>query len=821
MNFLQQYKRDSLALFLLTAVIFLLFVPLLSGKVAMNGNFLVSSFSPWRFETFEGYPAGVPAKPGMPDQLRLYLPYMRFTIDEYRQGRIPLWNPHNFSGNPHMAEWQSAVFYPFNTFMSFWDLLQFWHFMVISGFLFAVWFMYVFLRSKVGIMASVLGSIAWGLSLYMVTHSQEVVIEPHSIVWLPLLLLVVDRLNEKLSWRWWMVGAAGSMMSLLSGYIQTTLYIFLIVGMYAFYRFGLFYHPHHWNRSMAFRLSCVILFGLSAILLAMIQILPGLELYQISSRKIVESQAILEQYLLPWYISITSYIPDFFGHPTTRNQFAYSIGSYYERALSVGFIPLFFAVLWWWNRRVLDKSGTFFLVVGFLALAFSFDLPTSHLPYWLHIPFFGDTIPNRLLFIPAFCVSVLAAFGLEGWLQSKIAWRSIGKTIVFFLMFFVLTTTTATFAWFFDWFRVEFGNGKLWSVIALRNTILPAIFFAGTILVVLLGTVFHRRRILAVILLLAFAIFQNAYGFWKFTPFSERRFFYPSHPMIEFLQKEAGVNRFWGYGDAFVDNNLATMYSLYSPEGYDSLNSSRYAQLLYAMQGGKLIRDISRSDAGMSRAPDGAWSIHDHPRRKRLWSMLGVKYLLDKEGEVTTTIFSEQNRFTTSEFRLVFQEGQWRIAEYLDVYPRAYLAGNAVVETDDQKIIDRIFDPTFSPRDTLVIERPLPASFHLNGEGGDANIKVYEPTRIVVSTHAEGNTLLFLSDSYNKGWKATVDGQSVEVYRANFAFRAVPLSSGEHEVVFRYEPSSFTNGVRGSMFGLGLIGIVSTGWWVSRRRKIS
>ena len=66
-----------LAIFL---VLFLMFFPtLVFEKIPLNGRNLVSFFSPWYWERFDGFPAGVPSKPGMLDQLRQFYPYMAFT----------------------------------------------------------------------------------------------------------------------------------------------------------------------------------------------------------------------------------------------------------------------------------------------------------------------------------------------------------------------------------------------------------------------------------------------------------------------------------------------------------------------------------------------------------------------------------------------------------------------------------------------------------------------------------------------------------------------------------------------------------------------
>jgi len=50
--------------------------------------------------------------------------------------------------------------------------------------------------------------------------------------------------------------------------------------------------------------------------------------------------------------------------------------------------------------------------------------------------------------------------------------------------------------------------------------------------------------------------------------------------------------------------------------------------------------------------------------------------------------------------------------------------------------------------------------------------------------------MLVINDSWGSGWKAYVDDVEQPVLRANYAFRGVVLSEGEHRVVLRYRPSA-------------------------------
>ncbi len=65
----------------------------------------------------------------------------------------------------------------------------------------------------------------------------------------------------------------------------------------------------------------------------------------------------------------------------------------------------------------------------------------------------------------------------------------------------------------------------------------------------------------------------------------------------------------------------------------------------------------------------------------------------------------------------------------------------------------------------------------------------YSDTRVVIEVASEINTYLVLHDAHYPGWQATVNGESVPVYRANVMFRAVPIPEGESTVVFEFVPT--------------------------------
>jgi len=79
------------------------------GLIPFPSDHLVDAFPPWQY--FYGMPVKNNA---MPDVVTQMYPFKHLVIGFWRKGQIPLWNPFNFSGNPLLANYQSAVFHPAN-----------------------------------------------------------------------------------------------------------------------------------------------------------------------------------------------------------------------------------------------------------------------------------------------------------------------------------------------------------------------------------------------------------------------------------------------------------------------------------------------------------------------------------------------------------------------------------------------------------------------------------------------------------------------------------------------------------------------------------
>ena len=83
-----------------------------------------------------------------------------------------------------------------------------------------------------------------------------------------------------------------------------------------------------------------------------------------------------------------------------------------------------------------------------------------------------------------------------------------------------------------------------------------------------------------------------------------------------------------------------------------------------------------------------------------------------------------------------------------------------------------------------------------------------------VTKNTKDGLAVFSEIYYPKGWHATIDGEEVEISRADYVLRALWIPKGEHEIVFKFQPEIIATGDKlmlGSniiLFGLLLFGLL-------------
>ncbi|HLY09260.1 MAG TPA: YfhO family protein [Planctomycetota bacterium] len=140
--------------------------------------------------------------------------------------------------------------------------------------------------------------------------------------------------------------------------------------------------------------------------------------------------------------------------------------------------------------------------------------------------------------------------------------------------------------------------------------------------------------------------------------------------------------------------------------------------------------------------------------------------------------------------------------------PRAYLADRAV-QADLDSTAGILTAKDFDPATSVVLESgPLPRT---SPGGGTVRWVVRTSDRLELAVASKGDSILVVSDTDYPGWEASVDGVETPILRANLTFRAVAVPAGPHTVIMRFRPPSARHGL--ILSALTLVAVLGACAW--------
>ena len=96
----------------------------------------------------------------------------------------------------------------------------------------------------------------------------------------------------------------------------------------------------------------------------------------------------------------------------------------------------------------------------------------------------------------------------------------------------------------------------------------------------------------------------------------------------------------------------------------------------------------------------------------------------------------------------------------------------------------------------------------------------YDSDYIIYNVDAKKDELALFSEVYYPhGWKVTIDGEPVEMLRANYTLRALPVPAGEHVVKFQFDPTSIRVTDTIAYIALAIMVLLAVWGVVSRLRR--
>src|SRR5262245_1973004 len=228
-----------------------------------------------------------------------------------RDGYIPLWNPYIFAGTPLLASVYSGALYPPNWLFALLPPTTAMNVVVITTYHLAIIGTYLYGR-RIGMtrIGALIAGVAFTFGGFMMAHMGHTS-RIAAAAWLPWILLAVENLYCRLSWRWVAMGAAFIALQLFAGEPQMNFYTILVCGgylLFSYYR----REGRERRRRFLFGAAAMSVFGA---MLSAIQLLPERELLGMGERAAIGYDYFSAYSFAPANI-LTFVFPFFFGGAT-------------------------------------------------------------------------------------------------------------------------------------------------------------------------------------------------------------------------------------------------------------------------------------------------------------------------------------------------------------------------------------------------------------------------------------------------------------------------------------------------------------------------
>ncbi len=820
---------------LLVIAVSIYFAPaLFGGKVVWTANTV--NWYPWKTTATR---ADFESPSFTPDFSISYYPRRVVLAEAWRTKTWPLWNPYSFCGAPFLADIQTAVFYPINWLLvGLEPIRQFPPFLSVH---FIIGGLGLFFLLRV---LGVAGIPAAGAALAFACNEyffKKIGLPTFlaTAAWAPWAIACAYRVARAPTADRIAAAALVWAITFLAGQPQTVIQIayvtmILLAVDFLVRRFGR--SPaddgssptdHSGTRaghgitpaahSITPRgLGALFLAGGLTVLLVSVQLLPTAELAGRSARASLSYATMLSGSFHPveW---IRIAIPDFLGTPVTgdgwSNLFSRGNNHFLRIAFSAISAGTPIAILALWSLFVpgIRKRVLPFAVLFVLVALVAFGTPLLKLAYE-YLPGFRFSRVDRAGYFLILCQFVMAAFAARSLRDDKagVMRKVFGGAIV--LAF------AATYFWVrghAPYMPYELGSLRALpppatlapeqAAAIVTRTQSAALFAWGTALAFFLPA----GRIAAALpfILAAAQLFQIGLPYRGLRDVDE---ILRDDPAIAELRTrldegDAGGGRFARFGrdaggfytfSSVIPPSTNVPFALRDVQGYNALSPRGLGDALERATGENLFSHGLWAGRRIVE-PEQTRSL-EHPLFDALSTRVIVSHLAPGQPEAPRAkgwTFVSRNGFYT-----------WENREFL---PRARLVprGEGVNADELARRVDAgAFDPA---HEAIWAGEGLvngSTTVRIIGGAGRARVTEDEWNQVTIEVAADHDCVLVLADSYDPGWKATIDGEPAPVLAAYGLVRAVIMPAGAHTVLFTYGPNAFRLGGALSLAGLAILG---------------
>jgi hypothetical protein len=718
------------------------------------------------------------------DPFVLIAPWRAAVRQAYAMGEWPLWNPWCRAGEPLAGLAQSAPYAPVNLVALMVPLEDeaalvgglhlaiagFGGFLAIAGF-------------GLSRRAALVGAVAWMTSGFLLFWTLWPVTP--TLAFFPWVLFAAVRLARCPSRGNAALLAGMLTLILLTGHSESVAHAILVAAACTAFalpwrrvRAPLIDHPV--VRSTGYAIGA----GLVAVALSAFFLLPHLEAIDqtmelvmrrgatdkaFHARPYGESAALLRTEFVPHAWGITN---DEVGRQPHYGFSLYAPG----RAFSGGLILALGAAGLAGPRRRIAAAGAALYLFGVLA---GIGFRPLHL-ILARLPVFDLALNDRLAFVGAFGLALLAASGIDAWDSPEPKWRATAWI-------------TAAAALALGLLAALFWNDAaalgLDARVYLERTawlVVPAL--AGAALLA-----FARPRDIAVLLLLAAHLAERrAETGYLFVP-QERRAFFPLVVPLDAVPETAEPQRVLAL-DVALPPNTFTHYSFEDPRGDNAMTLRRFAQ----------FRNYRNDPQNPS------------------WTFLRFNRLDDPVVDLLNARYVLVPRPKTAPYwyRQIAAGKSLVLYENRHALPRAFLPRRVVLGSDPVTLMARTaVNQNFRQLATIEpIGPPVATKEKRNARGRVVTRKKGLGFEIEAELARAG--WIVVSESHWPGWHATIDGRELPLAYADHAFVGIYAPAGRSRIDFKYRPNSFVWGLRISV-GTVLLLFGGFGWaaWQAARRR--
>jgi hypothetical protein len=293
--------QHLVALWVFAAIIGVCFRDVLFGGRTLQTTPLLSGTTPTGPFGFTGY---VPSNWPVLDAGASAWQYEPWTYQIHRtvvRGELPLWNPHAALGEPLAANLLSGAFVPLRWPLFAWPNPYLADLYLLLRLVLAAWLTYLFVR-RIGLdwLAGVTAGLIFALSGYFVLYVNMTHLDVE--IWLPLVLLGVERLAERPDARGVSLLALSTAIPVLGGNPESGALLLLVAGLYLIAR-------RSWRLDFISRGAAGLALGIA---LAAPLLVPAIELVWNAAHAHPRSVGLIKQSGKNFVLAL---VPDFFGPP--------------------------------------------------------------------------------------------------------------------------------------------------------------------------------------------------------------------------------------------------------------------------------------------------------------------------------------------------------------------------------------------------------------------------------------------------------------------------------------------------------------------------